>query len=275
MNPLLVAFQGERGAYSEEAALALFPGAEPLPCASLREVFAAVTNGRAASGVVPVENSQAGSINETYDLLLAHELHITGEYDLRVRHCLLALPGRSLAELRAVYSHPQALAQCEEFLRSHRLEAIAAYDTAGSAKMVAQQQLQDAGVIAGARAARLYGLAVLAEGIETNPNNYTKFLALATAPAPPSAAAKTSIVFTTRNVPGALHRALGAFASRTINLTKLESRPRREVPWEYVFYVDFEGHHDDPDAAAALRDLAAVTTFVRVLGSYPRAPRPP
>jgi len=269
-----VAFQGVRGAYSEEAALALSPDADALPCASLRDVFAAVAAGRAASGVVPVENSQAGSINETYDLLLAHELHITGEFDLRVRHCLLALPGRALRDLRAVYSHPQALAQCEEFLRRHHLEAIAASDTAGSAKMVAERRMRDAGAIAGARAGRLYGLAVLAEGIETNSSNYTKFLRLATTPAPRSPASKTSIVFTTRNVPGALHRALGAFASRGINLTKLESRPRREVPWEYVFYVDFEGHRDDPDATAALGDLAVVTTFVRVLGSYPRAPRP-
>ncbi|MDQ7844289.1 MAG: prephenate dehydratase [Armatimonadota bacterium] len=272
--PARAAFQGERGAYSEEAALALFPDAEPMPCASLRDVFAAVTEGRAAWGVVPVENSQAGSINETYDLLLAHALHIVGEYDLRVRHCLLALPGRTLADLRAVYSHPQALAQCEEFLRAHRLEAIAAYDTAGSARMVAERRMEDAGVIAGRRAAGLYGLAILAEGIETNPHNYTKFLALGTAPAPRSAASKTSIVFTTRNVPGALHRALGAFAARAINLTKLESRPRREVPWEYVFYVDFEGHRDDPEVAAALRELEAVAAFVRVLGSYPRAPRP-
>jgi len=273
-TPRRVAFQGERGAYSEEAALALFPEGEALPCRSLREVFAAVAEGRAACGVVPVENSQAGSINETYDLLLAHDLHITGEYDLRVRHCLLALPGRTLAELRAVYSHPQALAQCEEFLRSHRLEAIAAYDTAGSARMVAERRMEDAGVIAGVRAAQLYGLAVLAEGIETNPHNYTKFLALGTAPAPRSATAKTSIVFTTRNIPGALHRALGVFASRAINLTKLESRPRREVPWEYVFYADFEGHRDEPEVAAALRELGGITAFVRVLGSYPRAPRP-
>jgi len=267
-----VAFQGERGAYSEEAAVALFEGAEVVPCATLRQVFDAVAGGRTDAGVVPVENSQAGSINETYDLLLAHDLYITGELDLRVRHCLLALPGQALAAVRRVYSHPQALAQCEEFLRARGLEAIATYDTAGSAKMVAEQRLRGAGAIAGRQAARLYGLEVLADGIETSAHNYTKFLSLARAPAPRAAASKTSIVFTTQNVPGALYRALGAFASRAINLTKLESRPRREVPWEYVFYVDFEGHEQDEAAEAALRDLRAVCTFVRVLGSYPRAP---
>ncbi|HET6947087.1 MAG TPA: prephenate dehydratase [bacterium] len=275
MSPVLrVAFQGERGAYSEEATIALFPDAEVLPCAALREVFESVASGRSAAGVVPVENSQAGSINETYDLLLSHELHITGELDLRVRHCLLALPGRSLADLRAVYSHPQALAQCDVFLRDHGLAAIAAYDTAGSAKMVAEQRMAETGAIAGRQAARIYGLEVLAESIETNPNNYTKFLTLARTPAPRSAASKTSIVFTTRNVPGALYRALGALASRNINLTKLESRPRRDAPWEYVFYVDLEGHEADPEVAAALAVLHSLCTFMRVLGSYPRAPRP-
>lgn len=269
-----VAIQGERGAYSEEAAVARFPEAEVLPCAVLREVFEAVAAGRADAGMVPVENSQAGSINETYDLLLAHDLHITGEHDLRVRHCLLALPGQSLAGVRSVYSHPQALAQCDAFLREHGLTPVAAYDTAGSAKMVAEQRLREAGAIAGRQAARIYGLEVLAEGIETNPNNYTKFLMLSTTPAPRATASKTSIVFTTRNVPGALYRSLGALASRNINLTKLESRPRRDTPWEYVFYVDLEGHEADPEVAAALAVLHTLCTFMRVLGSYPRAPRP-
>lgn len=266
-----VAFQGERGAYSEEAAVALFDRAQVLPCASLRQVFDSVASGEADAGVVPVENSQAGSINETYDLLLAHQLYITGELNLRIHHCLLALPGQSVGDLRRVYSHPQALAQTEEFIRARRLEPFAMYDTAGSAKMVAEQQLRTVGAIAGRQAARIYGLEILAEGIETNPNNYTKFFSLSRAPAPKGSSSKTSIVFTTHNVPGALHRALGTFAARSLNLSKLESRPRREVPWEYVFYVDFEGHQDDAEARAALEDLNAVCTFVRVLGSYPRA----
>jgi prephenate dehydratase len=269
-----VAFQGERGAYSEEAVGLLFGEVEVLPCASLREVFEAVTAGRADRGVVPVENSQAGSINETYDLLLAHSLFITAELDLRIRHCLLALPGQTVADIRRVYSHPQALAQCEAFLQAHGLQPVPASDTAGSARMVAQQGLRGVGAIAGRAAARIYALAVLAEGIETNPANYTKFLALAPTPAPREGDSKTSIVFTTANVPGALYRALGAFASRGINLTKLESRPRRQVPWEYLFYVDLEGHRDDPPVAEALDELSRLTTFLRILGSYPRSRTP-
>ncbi len=269
-----VAFQGERGAYSEEAVVLLFGDVEVLPCPSLRDVFDAVASGRAARGVVPVENSQAGSINETYDLLLAHSLFITAELDLRIRHCLLALPGQTVADIRRVYSHPQALAQCEAFLRAHGLEPVPASDTAGSARMVAEQRLRGVGAIAGRAAARIYALAVLAEGIETNPANYTKFLALAPEPAPRAGESKTSIVFTTANVPGALYRALGAFATRGINLTKLESRPRRQVPWEYLFYVDFEGHRDDPPVADALAELSRLTIFLRVLGSYPRSRTP-
>jgi len=266
-----IAFQGERGAYSEEAVSALFGDADTLPCPSLHSVFEAVTRGEADRGVVPVENSQAGSINETYDLLLAHTLWITGEVDLRIRHNLLVIPGQDLGSIRKVYSHPQALAQSDAFLRAHGMEAIATADTAGSAKLVANQRLMDAGAIASLAAARIYGLAVAREGIETSPTNFTKFLALATSPIPRQGDSKTSVVFTTQNVPGALHRALGAFATRAINLTKLESRPRRQTPWEYVFYVDVEGHHEDPQLAAALVDLSKACVFVRMLGSYPKS----
>lgn len=269
-----VAFQGERGAYSEEAAEGLYGEVEVVPCATLRDVFEAASAGRADRGVVPVENSQAGSINETYDLLLAHTLFIVAELDLRIRHYLLALPGQTLGSIRQVYSHPQALAQCEEFLRKHNFEPMPASDTAGSARIVASQNLHGVGAIAGHRAGEIYHLSILAEGIETNPFNYTKFLGLSRTTAPRRSDAKTSVVFTTKNVPGALHRAMGAFASRSINLTKLESRPRREVPWEYVFYADFDGHQDDSEPAAALADLRDVTTFLRVLGSYPRSTTP-
>lgn len=266
-----VAFQGERGAYSEEAALALFDDVESLPCASLRVVFEAVARGEADRGIVPVENSQAGSINETYDLLLMHTLWITGEIDLRIRHNLLVLPGQDLSAIRKVYSHPQALAQSEAFLQEHGIEAVPASDTAGSAKLVADQRLMGVGAIASLAAARIYGLSIVREGIETNPANFTKFLAIATTPIPHQGPSKTAIVFTTENVPGALYRALGAFAARAINLTKLESRPRRQTPWEYLFYLDLEGHREDPPLAAALADLARTCVFVRVLGSYPRS----
>lgn len=268
------AFQGERGAYSEEAVRAFFGEVDVLPCPSLREVFDRVSAGQADRAVVPVENSQAGSINETYDLLLAHRLFIVGELDQRIRHCLLALPGQPLEAIQKVYSHPQALAQCEAYLREHALEPVPAYDTAGSAKMVAEQHMTGAGAIAGRAAARIYGLSVLAEGLESNPFNYTKFLILAPTRAPRAKDSKTSVVFMTQNAPGALYHALGAFAGRGLNLTKLESRPRRQVPWEYLFYVDFEGHQDDPTSAAALEELGRHTTFVRVLGSYPKSPTP-
>ncbi len=266
-----VAFQGERGAYSEAAAIDHFGTIDAVPCRTLVEVFDAVEHGRADCGMVPVENSQAGSINETYDLLARRSLHIVGERNQRIEHCLLALPEATLEEIRSVLSHPQALAQCEAFLARGGWETMATYDTAGSARIVATERRRGTAAIASRHAAEIYGLEVLAEGIETSPINYTKFLALALAPAPKADRAKTSVVFTTANVPGALYKALGAFATRSINLTKLESRPRRDRPWEYLFYVDFEAHQESPEGRAALAELAGVTAFLRVLGSYPRA----
>jgi len=265
------AFQGERGAYSEAAAIGHFGTIDPVPCRTLVEVFDAVEHGRADRGMVPVENSQAGSINETYDLLARRSLHIVGEHNQRIEHCLLALPEETLEDIRTVLAHPQALAQCEAFLARGGWETVATYDTAGSARIVAAERRRGAAAIASRHAAEIYGLKVLAEGIETSPINYTKFLALALAPAPRADRAKTSVVFMTANVPGALYKALGAFATRSINLTKLESRPRRDRPWEYLFYVDFEAHQESPEGRAALAELVGVTAFLRVLGSYPRA----
>ena len=269
-----VAFQGEPGAYSEEAAVRLFGEVETVPCTLLSDVFDAVAAGRADRGVVPVENSQAGSINETYDLLLARDLVIAGELNLRVVHCLMALPGQALDGVTRIYSHPQALAQCEAYLRRLGAQAVPSYDTAGSAKMIREQRLVGSAAVASGRAARIYELEILAEGIETNPNNYTRFLTIDRSPAPRVDPSKTSVVFGLRNQPGTLYAALGALATRGINLTKIESRPGRERPWEYVFYVDFDGHADDAVVREALRDLRGPTTFVRVLGSYPRSPQP-
>lgn len=269
-----VAFQGEPGAYSEEAAVRLLGEVETVPCVLLSDVFDAVMAGRADRGVVPVENSQAGSINETYDLLLDRDLVIAGELDLRVSHCLMALPGQALREIRRVYSHPQALAQCEAYLRRLGVEAIPSYDTAGSAKMIRERRLAASAAVASRRAAKIYELEILAEGIETNPNNYTRFLTIDRSPAPRAAPSKTSVVFGVRNQPGALYGALGALATRQINLTKIESRPGQDRPWVYVFYVDFDGHTDDAVVQEALRDLREHTTFLRVLGSYPRSPQP-
>lgn len=266
-----VAFQGERGAYSEAAAIAYFGTLEPLPCRTLAAVFDAVERGTVDRGMVPVENSQAGSINDTYDLLVRRPLHIVGEHNQRIEHCLLALRGETLDSIRTVLSHPQALAQCDAFLARGGWETVATYDTAGSAQIVAVDRRAGVAAIASRHAAEIYGLEVLAHGIETSPVNYTRFLAISLTPAPPVDRAKTSVVFSTANVPGALYRALGAFAQRGINMTKLESRPRRDRPWEYLFYVDIETHRDSPEGQAALDELARSCAFLRVLGSYPRA----
>lgn len=273
-----VAFQGEPGAYSEEAVTAALGEGDRFPCRTLREVFAAVETGEAGAGIVPVENSFAGSVNDTYDFLLASTLHIVGEVQHRVEHCLLALPGETLTTVERVLSHPQALAQCEAFIHAQRLEPIAEYDTAGAARRVAVERLTRTAAVASRRAGQLYGLDILAESIQTAPLNLTRFLVLARDPAPVAVDAKTSIVFGTANVPGALYKALGVFAHRSLNLSKLESRPAQERigapaagPWEYLFYVDVEAHATAPAMAEALAELQDVTTFLRILGSYPRA----
>lgn len=269
-----IAYQGEPGAYGEEAALTLFGEVETIPCATFAQVFDAVSGNRVDRGIVPVENSQAGSINETYDLLLRHDLVITAEVDLRVAHCLLALPGQGLGQITRVYSHPQALAQCDAYLKRLGVETVPSTNTAGSARWIREQGLPGCAAIASRRAALLYELEVLAEGIETNPHNVTRFLAIGWTPAPVSDRSKTSIVFIVDNRPGTLYGALGAIATRGINLVKIESRPAQRRPWEYVFYVDVDGHAADRSLADALSDLHRRTAFVRVLGSYPRAPHP-
>ncbi len=268
-----VAFQGEFGAYSEEATRACYPDAAPAPYRGLREVFAAVASGEADGAVVPVENSQAGSINDTYDLLLEHHDHIiiVAEYMLRVRHMLLALPGQSLSDIRTVISHPQALAQSERFLSSLDAQVEPAYDTAGSAQRIALEGLRGVAAVAGRGAAAAYGLEILAEGIETSGDNYTRFLALSREPAAPPRA-KTSLVISTGNTPGALYHALGPFAARGVNMIKLESRPSRARPWEYIFYLDVEGDVVEEPVRSALGALTGLTPLLVVLGSYPTLP---
>jgi prephenate dehydratase len=266
-----VAFQGERGAFSEDAVITFFGDAELSPSRYIADVFEAVLKDDVDFGVVPVENSQAGSINDTYDMLLSYPLNIFGEIHLRISHCLMALPGESVDGIKMVYSHPQALAQCEEFLRKLKAEIIPTYDTAGSAKKIKEAGLKGCAAVASKRAAQIYGLEILAEKIETNVNNYTRFFVISKKKAEYTSKSKTSLVFSTKNIPGALYACLGAFATRDINLTKLESRPSKDKPWEYVFYVDFEGHIDDRVCQEALMELKDKINFMRILGSYPRA----
>jgi prephenate dehydratase len=268
MADLRIAFQGERGAYSEEATRALFgPGVEAVPLPSFRAVFEAVNAGRVDGGVVPVENSLAGSVTESVDLLLEFSLPITGELALRIRHCLLAPAGTPLSSVERVLSHPQALAQCAGFLRHHGIIPVAETDTAGSAKRVAEQAPPRTAAIASRTAAELYGLTVLREGIEDSPDNHTRFVSLGAVPAIPSPQSKTTVVLTLENTSGALHQVLGAFATRGVNVTRLEPRPRRR-PWEYVFCLDIAGSREEHPVHEALDDVARLCRSLRVLGSY-------
>ena len=267
-----VAFQGEIGAYSEEAAFRFFGcSTQTKPCESLDEVFKVVEQGEVNFGIVPIENSLEGSISRVYDLLLDSSLRVCGEIELRVVHCLIANPGARLDLIKKVYSHPQALGQCQAFLRHLDCELIPTYDTAGSVKMIKEKGITDGAAIASARAAEIYGMKIITTEIEDNPNNFTRFFILAKQDSPPSGNDKTSVVFSVKHKPGALYEFLKELADRNINLTKIESRPTRRKPWEYNFYLDFEGHREDKVSQEVLASLERVSLFAKVLGSYPKA----
>lgn len=282
-----VAIQGELGSFSHEAAEKMLPQCTVVPCARSVEVFDRIEKGSVSAAVIPIENTLAGTVAEHADLMLGREVFIQAEYLLRIVHNVIAMPGVRLASLRRVLSHPVALDQCRDFFRSHpKIEAVPFYDTAGSVKHVLAQQLKDAAGIAGRQAERQYSGKILKSGIEDDKRNFTRFFLIRKLsrgagklnkkgsanyhPLIPRGANKTSIVFQVKNVPGALFKSLSVFALRDISLSKIESRPRRGRPWEYVFYVDFLRGDDEP-ARNALRHLDEVAEFVKVLGIYPAA----
>jgi prephenate dehydratase len=277
-----VAIQGERGAFSHEAAEKLVPRCTVVPCARSAEVFDRVERGSVAAAVIPIENTLAGTVAEHADLLVSRSVFIQGEYLLRIVHNVIAAPGVRMRSLRRVLSHPVALDQCRDFFRSHpQIEAVPFYDTAGSVKHVVENELQDAAGIAGRQAAREYSGNIVEASVEDDKRNFTRFFLIRKLSESrarqkgsvdyrrliPRGANKTSIAFKVRNVPGALFKSLSVFALRDISLSKIESRPMRGRPWEYVFYVDFLRGDDEP-AQNALRHLGEVAEFVKVLGVY-------
>jgi prephenate dehydratase len=275
-----IAIQGEPGAFSEEAATRLVgPDCIVIPCERFEDMFRQLKQNKATGAIVPIENSLHGSVHENYDHLQKFKLPIVAETSVRIVHNLIAPPGVPFSKIRRVYSHPVALNQCLNFFASHRdIEKMPFYDTAGSVKMVMEKDLRDAGAIASAMAADVYGARIVRRSIEDDRQNFTRFFLLRSAafarrmlqPDRSRTQWKTSLVFTTRNVPGALFRCLSAFALRDVNLLKIESRPLRGFPWEYMFYLDFLGHLRDLNVQNALRHLGELADMLRVLGCYPR-----
>ncbi len=266
-----VAFQGDHYAFSEMAAQKVFHDrCQCLPNRTFEQVFESVEKGAARYGLIPVENSLTGSIHRNFDLLLEKNLHIVGEVFLKIDQTLIANLGVNLAAVKKIYSHPQALEQCRLFLSGlEGVEAIPSFDTAGSVRMIKERQLQDAAAIASRRAAQDLRMQILAEQIQDVAENYTRFLVIAPQPEPLGTPNKTSVVFAMKNIAGALFKSLSVFALRDIDLSKIESRPMRNKPWEYIFYLDFSGHLGMPECRNAIRHLEEITTFIKVLGSYP------
>ncbi len=282
-----IAIQGELGSFSHEAAETMLPRAVVVPCARSLEVFDRVKRGTVDGAVIPIENSLAGSVAEHFDLLLGRNVHIVREFRLRIVHNLIALPGAKLGDVRRVFSHPVALDQCRDlFAKNPRLEPVPFYDTAGSVKHVVAEGLRDAAGIASRRAAEVYAGKILKAGIEDDKKNFTRFFLIERGkiergkiergkikrgkPRAARGADKTSLAFSVKNIPGALFKALSVFALRDISLSKIESRPMRGRPWEYVFFVDLL-RGDDEDSRNALRHLGEISDLVKVLGIYPEA----
>ena len=266
-----IAFQGERYAFSEIAAKQFFgEQITCIPCKTFDNVFESVENGTAEFGIIPLENSLTGSIHRNYDLLLDQNSKVVGEVFLRVEQHLIANPGVSLSDIKTIYSHPQALEQCRKFLTSlPNIEPVASYDTAGSVKMIHDKKIRDAAAIASKLAAQIYEMQIIKEEIEDIPENFTRFHILSKIEKKIGNPDKTSIVFSMKNIPGALFKALSVFALRDIDLLKIESRPLRGKPWAYIFYLDFSGHMQEERSQNAIRHLQEMSNFLKVLGSYP------
>ncbi|TFG65853.1 MAG: prephenate dehydratase [Anaerolineales bacterium] len=272
---VMIAFHGVAGAYSEEAIRQYYgQDVDTLPCRLLEDLFPTVERGEADFALLPVENAVAGAVAGAYEVLLERDLRINAEVIYHVQHMLMAIPGTRVEDITHVRSHPQALAQCQRYLTRHGLTPEPAFDTAGSARDLANNPEPGVAVVASALAAELYGLEILDKAIEDYPFNYTRFFIMGMDDPPRAQRSKTSVVFSTRHSPGALYKSMGEFASRGINLTKLESRPRLNQPWRYMFYLDFEGHNQDMACEAALLGLMRHSAFVKFLGSYPAATTP-
>jgi prephenate dehydratase len=272
-----VAFQGERGAFSHQAARQLLGDVPVVPCPRFEDVFRSLVEKKVSAACIPFENTLHGSVHENYDHLLRFDVEITGETNLRIVHNLIAPPGLTFAKVRKVYSHPVALNQCLDFFVAHpQIEKEPFYDTAGSVKMVMEERPPGAAAIASAVAAEIYGGRILKRSIEDERHNYTRFFLLRRRderrrrPTAKDVKWKTSLVFTTHNQPGSLFRSLSAFALRDLNLVKIESRPLRGKPWEYLFYLDFFGSLDEVRVQKALGHLGELADFMRVLGCYPK-----
>ena len=271
---MIVAFQGVKGAYSEDAVFLWDSEAAALECAEFVDLFEAVRTGKADYGMLPVENSIEGSVTAANDLLFRSDPQVVGEVMVRIRHCLIGHPGARLSDVRRVYSHPQALAQCRDLLTSHpEWQKVPAFDTAGSVRMVKERGMREEAAIASRRAAETYGMNVLLEDVQSVRDNITRFFVLSREKAS-ATGNKTALAFTTKNQPGALFECLKAFASNGVNITKLESRPWHGRTWEYVFYLDLDGDARDGKVAKALRELGGSASCVRVFGSFLKASQP-
>lgn len=263
-----IGFQGEHGAYSEIAATKFFPDSDLIPMKFFQDIFDALRNDSIDCAVVPIENSIEGSVNEIYDLLLETEKKISGEIFLKINHCLIALPYSTT--VTKVLSHPQALAQCRNYIKKKNLDAIPTYDTAGSVRIIKEKKILDTAAIASMKAAEFYDMKILDENIEDRRNNFTRFLVLSNQKTTPTKTDRTSMIFGLNHTPGSLYSVIQEFDNNKINLTKIESRPTKEKPWEYNFYVDLEGHIEEDNVKKTLVNIEKKCTFIKILGSYRR-----